>query len=152
VAERPGGHAPGHFGLSVRDYSHSTAPNRRYPDLITQRLLKAALAGQPPPYSVEALEVLAAQCTKQEDAANKVERQVRKSAAAVLLASHVGESFDALVTGASAKGTWVRVLTPPVEGKVVQGFQGMDVGERVRVRLVATDVERGFIDFVRADE
>jgi exoribonuclease-2 len=140
----------GHFGLAVTDYAHSTAPNRRYPDLITQRLLKAAIAGKSSPYSTDQLERLATHCTKQEDAAEKVERQMRKSAAALLLSSRVGDRFDAIVTGASEKGTWVRTFDPPAEGRVVRGFDGMDVGERVSVRLVQTDVARGFIDFVRA--
>ncbi len=140
----------GHFGLAVTDYVHSTAPNRRYPDLITQRLLKAAIAGKSSPYTPDQLEGLAAHCTKQEDAAEKVERQMRKSAAALLLSSRVGDRFDAIVTGASQKGTYVRTLNPPAEGKVVRGFEGMDVGERVSVRLTNTDVARGFIDFVRA--
>jgi exoribonuclease-2 len=147
VAEPPGGDSQGHFGLAVKDYAHSTAPNRRYPDLLTQRLLKAALAGKPSPYSQDKLTELAAHCSAAEDAANKVERQVEKSAAALLLESRLGEQFDALVTGASAKGTWVRLFSVPVEGKVVQGFEGLDVGERVRVQLIDTNVERGFIDF-----
>ena len=148
--ERPGQRAEGHFGLAVRDYTHSTAPNRRYPDLVTQRLLKAALRGDAVPYGEEELAALARHCTVQEDGAAKVERQVRKSAAALLVAPRVGERFDAIVTGASQKGTWVRVSRPPVEGKVVRGFEGLDVGDRVRVELVHTDVERGFIDFVRS--
>ena len=147
VVERPGQDAPGHFGLAVKDYTHATAPNRRFPDLITQRLLKAALAGSPPPYADAELARLAAHCTEQEDAANKVERQVAKSAAAMLLAPQVGHEFDGIVTGASEKGTWVRVFQPPVEGRLVHGSDGADVGHRVRVRLVHTDVERGFIDF-----
>lgn len=147
VAERAGAPAPGHFGLAVKDYTHSTAPNRRYPDLVTQRLLKAAIAGQPSPYTFEALETLATHLTAQEDAANKVERQVGKSAAALLLRSRIGEHFDALVTGASSKGTWARLLTVPVEGRIVRQFEGLDVGERVRVQLLSVDVERGFIDF-----
>jgi len=147
VAERPGAPAPGHFGLAVKDYTHSTAPNRRYPDLVTQRLLKAAIAGQPPPYTFEQLEALATHLTAQEDAANKVERQVGKSAAALLLRTRIGEQFEALVTGASSKGTWARLLTVPVEGRIVRQFEGLDVGEQVRVQLLSVDVERGFIDF-----
>jgi VacB/RNase II family 3'-5' exoribonuclease len=150
MAELPGDTAPGHFGLAVSDYTHSTAPNRRYPDLITQRLLKAAIEGKPWPYSGADLETLATHCTTEEDIVKKVERQVEKSAAALLLQSRIGEQFDALVTGASVKGTWVRLLSIPVEGKVVQGFAGMDVGERVRVQLASADVQRGFIDFRRA--
>jgi exoribonuclease-2 len=147
IAELPEGNAPGHFGLAVKDYAHSTAPNRRYPDLLTQRLLKAALEGQPVPYKKDELDVLAAHCTAAEDAANKVERQVGKSAAALLLESRIGEQFDSIVTGASEKGTWVRLLSLPVEGKLVQGFDGMDVGDRMRVQLVDTNVELGYIDF-----
>jgi VacB/RNase II family 3'-5' exoribonuclease len=150
VVDRPGGDVPGHFGLAVRDYTHSTAPNRRYPDLVTQRLIKAALAGHPPPYAVDQLEQIAAHCTQQEDAAEKVERQVRKSAAALLMESRIGSQYDAIVTGASPKGTFVRIATPPVEGMLVAGAQGLDVGDRVRVRLQGVDVDQGFIDFVRA--
>ena len=131
IAEFPDGDVPGHFGLAVKDYAHSTAPNRRFPDLITQRLLKAALEGRPVPYSKDELDVLAAHCTQAEDAANKVERRVGKSAAALLLESRIGEQFDAIVTGASEKGTWVRLLTIPIEGKLVRGFEGMDVGHRL---------------------
>ncbi|HLC05818.1 MAG TPA: RNB domain-containing ribonuclease [Anaerolineales bacterium] len=149
VVEPPGQQADGHFGLAVRDYSHSTAPNRRFPDLITQRLLKAALAGGPLPYGIDELNGLARHCTEQEDNAAKVERQVEKSAAALLLGSRIGERFEAIVTGASKKGTWVRIFQPPVEGKVVRGFESLDVGDRVRVQLAGTNVERGFIDFVR---
>jgi exoribonuclease-2 len=149
VAEQPDAAPPGHFGLAVKDYAHSTAPNRRYPDLVTQRLVKAALAGEPTPYTFEALDQLARHITAQEDAANKVERQVEKSAAALFLQARIGESFDALVTGASAKGTWARLLTIPVEGRVIAGFEGADVGDRIRVRLTSVDVERGFIDFAR---
>ena len=147
--ELPGGTSPGHFGLAVHDYTHSTAPNRRFPDLVTQRLVKAALDGRPAPYGRDDLEKVARHCTEQEDNANKVERQVRKSAAALLLESRVGERFEGMVTGASEKGTWVRILRPPVEGRVVDGFEGLDVGERVTVELVGTNVERGFIDFAR---
>ena len=150
VVERPGQTAAGHFGLAVRDYTHSTAPNRRYPDLLTQRLLKAALAKAKPPYSAADLEPLAQHCTEMEDAADKVERRVRKSAAALLLEGRLGQRFDGVVTGASEKGTWVRVFAPPVEGKLVQGWEGLEVGDRVRVKLIGTDVERGFIDFVRS--
>jgi VacB/RNase II family 3'-5' exoribonuclease len=147
--ETPGQRATEHFGLAVRDYTHSTAPNRRFPDLLTQRLVKAALADQPPPYPPGDLAALAQHCTVAEDAAAKVERQVRKSAAALLLHARIGEKFEGFVTGASAKGTWVRVLRPPVEGRVVRGFEGLDVGDRVTVKLESTDVERGFIDFSR---
>jgi len=136
----------------VKDYTHSTAPNRRYPDVVTQRLLKAALVGGTSPYRPDELAALAVHCTEREDAATKVERQVRKSAAALLLEARLGERFDAVVTGASAKGTWVRVAQPPVEGKVVRGYEGLDVGDRVRVELLKTDVERGFIDFARTGE
>jgi len=150
AVDLPGGDAPGHFGLAVRDYTHSTAPNRRYPDLVTQRLIKAALAGHSVPYSVDELTRVAAHCTEQEDAADKVERQVRKAAAALVMANRVGQQFDAVVAGASEKGTFVRLVSPPVEGKVVRGDHGLDVGDRVRVRLDYVDVDRGFIDFVRS--
>ncbi len=150
VVDLPGDTSPGHFGLAVKDYTHSTAPNRRFPDLITQRLLKAAMAERPVPYSNDELTGLAQHCTQKEDDANKVERLVRKSAAALLLESSIGQRFDAIVTGASEKGTWVRLFHPPVEGKLIQGFEGLDVGDRVRVELIGTDVERGFIDFARA--
>lgn len=149
VAEQPDGEVPGHFGLAVKDYAHSTAPNRRYPDLMTQRLLKAALDGRPVPYTRAELDSLADHCTKAEDAANKVERQVGKSAAALLLESRIGDQFDSIVTGASEKGTWVRLLTVPVEGKLVHGMDGADVGDRLRVKLLSVDVENGFIDFVK---
>ncbi len=149
VAAASDASAEGHFGLAVRDYTHSTAPNRRYPDILTQRLLKAALSGQPVPYSLDALSALAQHCTEQEDAANKTERQVGKSAAALLLESRIGEYFDAIVTGAAAKGTWVRLFAVPVEGRVVLGEAGLDVGQRTRVQLVSVDVDRGFIDFRR---
>ena len=149
VLQPPGGSVPGHFGLAVKDYTHSTAPNRRYPDLITQRLLKAAMAGSAKPYEDDELAALAKHCTEEEDAAKKVERQVTKSAAAMLLESRIGEQFDSLVTGASDKGTWVRLLQPPVEGRLESGFEGLEVGHRLRVQLVSTDVERGYIDFKR---
>jgi VacB/RNase II family 3'-5' exoribonuclease len=147
--ELPGQRVEGHFGLAVRSYSHSTAPNRRFPDLVSHRLLKAALDGRSTPYGVDQLKELARHCTEQEDNAAKVERQVHKSAAALLLAPRVGERFEGIVTGASEKGTWARIFRPPVEGKIVRGFDGLDVGDRVRVKLAATDVERGFIDFIR---
>jgi exoribonuclease-2 len=149
TVDLPGQPAPGHFGLAADDYTHATAPNRRYPDLVTQRLVKATLAGRPIPYKVEELEELALWCTRKEDDARRVERQVSKSAAALLLADRVGDWFEAVVTGASEKGTWVRTCRHPVEGKLTRGHQGLDVGDRVRVRLVEVDVERGFIDFAR---
>lgn len=147
--EVPGASSAGHFGLAVKDYTHSTAPNRRYPDLLTQRLLRAALEGEALPYSTSELEDLAKHCSKTEDVVNKIERQVLKSAAALLLQSRIGEEFKGIVTGASAKGTWVRLFKLPVEGRLVDGFQGLDVGSRLRVKLVHTDVQRGFIDFKR---
>ncbi|MGC1728253.1 MAG: RNB domain-containing ribonuclease, partial [Steroidobacteraceae bacterium] len=152
VLKRPGEPAEGHFGLAVDDYTHATAPNRRYPDLLTQRLVKAALAGRAAPYTDDELRSLAAHCTEQEGNAAKVERQVRKSAAAQLLARRIGEQFDAVVTGASDKGTWVRISHPLAEGRVVRGFEGLDVGDAMRVQLTHTDVERGYIDFTRASK
>jgi len=149
VASFPGQAVVGHFGLAVSEYTHSTAPNRRYPDLVTQRIVRAALARQAIPYDKDELGALAAECTLKEDGAQKVERMVRKAAAACLLTSRIGQQFDGVVTGASAKGTWVRVFDPPVEGRVERGQEGLDVGDRVRVRLVHTNPERGFIDFVR---
>jgi exoribonuclease-2 len=148
--ELPGQTPPGHFALALRDYTHSTAPNRRFPDLVTQRLLKAALSGGAPPYTTRELGALASHCTEQEDNATKVERWVRKSAAALLLSSRIGERFDAFVTGASSKGTWVRIARPAAEGMLVRGFEGLDVGDRVQVELVHTNFARGFIDFARA--
>jgi ribonuclease R len=139
----------GHFGLAVRDYGHSTAPNRRFPDLITQRLLKAALAKKGVPYDDETLEGLAKHCTTAEDLVKKVERQVNKSAAAMLLESKIGENFSAIVTGAAQKGTWVRLIDPPIEGRLVRGFEGLDVGRKIRVQLLFVDIEKGFIDFKR---
>jgi exoribonuclease-2 len=150
VLEMPGEAVAGHFGLALRDYTHSTAPNRRFPDLITHRLLKAALAGKPSPYTAQDLARLAEHCTVQEDAAAKVERRVRKSAAALLLESRVGQRFDAIVTGASPKGTYVRIGHPAAEGRLTSGFHGLDVGDRVRVVLVDTDFDRGYVDFARA--
>jgi exoribonuclease-2 len=141
--------APEHFGLAVKGYTHSTAPNRRFPDLITQRLIKAALADAPTPYKPEELKYLADHCTEKEDDAEKVERRLRKSASALLLESRIGQRFDAIVTGASDAGMWVRLLAPPVEGKLIAGMSGLDVGDSVRVKLVSTDVERGYVDFAR---
>lgn len=143
--------APEHFGLAVKGYTHSTAPNRRYPDLITQRLIKAVLAGAPIPYRLDELQYLAGHCTEKENDAERVERQLRKSAAAMLLESRIGQRFDAIVTGASDKGTWVRLLEPPVEGKLTTGANGLDVGDTMRVELVSTNVERGYIDFSRIE-
>jgi exoribonuclease-2 len=139
----------GHFGLAVHDYSHSTAPNRRYADLVTQRLLKAAATGASEPYSDSELRAIATHCTEREDAARKVERVMRKVVAACILYRRRGEYFDGVVTGASPKGTYVRLLGFPAEGRVVHGAQGIDVGDRVRVRLTSVDVDRGFIDLER---
>jgi len=147
IAERPGQSPEGHFALALRDYTHSTAPNRRFPDLLTQRLLKAVLGNQPAPYSDTELPALAAHCTEQEGNAKKVERQIEKSVAAMLLGSRIGARFEGIVTGASEKGTWVRIENPPAEGRVVKGFQGLDVGDHVHVQLLHVDVARGFIDF-----
>ncbi len=147
VLESPGVVPIGHFGLAVTDYTHSTAPNRRFPDLITARLLKAALAKQPSPYSDAELDALAVHCTRQEDAAQKVEPQMRKSEAALLLESRLGQRFDAFVTGHAADGVWIRLLNPPAEGKMIRGASGLRVGDKVHVKLVATNVEHGFIDF-----
>jgi exoribonuclease II len=148
VVERPQGEPIGHFGLAVQDYMHSTAPNRRYPDLITQRLLKAQLAGEKPPYTNAELAELAAHCTAQEDAAQKVERQMRKSEAALLLHSRIGQRFEGLVTGINPSGTWVRIFEPPAEGRLTGDLPELKVGQPLRVKLVSTSVERGFIDFV----
>jgi VacB/RNase II family 3'-5' exoribonuclease len=142
VADAPGGPAPGHFGLAVKDYAHATAPNRRYPDLVTQRLLKAAMSGRTAPYAYEDLTLMARDFTVKEDA-------VGKSAAAMLLESRMGEEFDALVTGASQKGTWARLKNLPAEGRVVRGFENLDVGDQIRVKVASVDVERGFIDLAR---
>lgn len=149
TVESPQMEPVGHFGLAVRDYTHSTAPNRRYPDLITARLLKAALKNEPSPYSKGELEMLAQHCTVQEDAAQKVERQMRKSDAAMVLETRVGQRFEALVTGSTPSGVWVRIFSPPAEGKLVDGQEGLNVGDALRVKLIGTNVERGFIDFVR---
>jgi exoribonuclease R len=145
--EEPGATVAGHFGLAVTDYMHATAPNRRFPDVIAQRLIKSVLNAGPAPYTRSELEDLASHCTLQEDNAAKVERRVGKSAAALLLRSRTGQTFDAIVTGAADKGTWARTLVPPVEGRIVRGFEGLKVGQQVRVRLLSADVIRGFIDF-----
>lgn len=149
VLARPGEDAPGHFALAAHDYTHSTAPNRRFADLVTQRLIRAVLAKQPAPYSDDALAAIASNCTLKEDAARKVERAMHKRIAAVALAGRVGESFPGVVTGVTPKGVYVRVFDPPVEGRLMRGEQGVDVGDRVRVTLLATDPQRGFIDFGR---
>lgn len=150
VMEVPGSEPVGHFGLAVRDYAHSTAPNRRFPDLITSRLLKSILRGEPPPYKRAELAALALHCTQQEDAAKKVERQMRKSEAAMLLSTRIGQRFDAVVTGSGDKGVWVRIFSPPAEGRLINGMDEHDVGDKLRVKLVSTNVERGFIDFAPA--
>ena len=145
--DRPGKDPGGHFGLAAHDYSHATAPNRRYADLVTQRLVKAVLAKAPAPYSDDELSEIARHCTEREDAARKVERTMRKVAAALLLSSRVGETFRGIVTGVNQNGTFVRLLAPPAEGRVVRHWDGMDVGEYVQVRLVGTDAAKGWIDF-----
>ena len=150
MLERPGDPEPGHFGLAVQDYTHSTAPNRRFADLVTERLVKALLAGQPAPYSDDELASIARNCTLKEDAARKVEREMSKRIAAVAMSGRLGETFDAIVTGVTPSGTFVRVLTPHVEGLLARGQQGADVGDKLRVRLVSTDPQRGYIDFARA--
>jgi exoribonuclease-2 len=151
VLDRPGpADDQGHFGLAAQDYSHATAPNRRYADLVTQRLVKATIAKAPAPYTDDELAAIAAHCTERENAANRVERLSRKAAAAILLQPDIGTVYDAIVTGVNADGTYVRLLSPPAEGRVMRGEQGMDVGERVRVRLIATNPARGFIDFEAA--
>jgi exoribonuclease-2 len=150
VVERAGEPAPGHFGLAVQDYTHSTAPNRRFPDIVTQRLLKAMLAGKSNPYSDDELTEIAANCTEKENAAKKVEREMSKRLAAVALQHRVGEVFDAIVTGVTDSGTFVRVMQPHVEGLLAQGQKGLDVGDRLRAKLIRTDVQHGYIDFARA--
>ncbi len=147
VLVKPNQPSPGHFGLAVQDYTHSTAPNRRFPDVVTQRLLKAQLSHSAPPYSEDALNSIAQRCTQMEDAARKVEREMQKRIAAVVLHPHIGQSYPAIVTGVNNYGTFVRTLDPHVEGKVVRGGKGLDVGDRVTVKLVSTDPQRGFIDF-----
>ena len=150
VLERPGDPEQGHFGLAVQDYTHSTAPNRRFADIVTQRLIKVLLDGKPGPYSDDELAAIAANCTEKGDAARKVEREMSKRLAAVAMSHRVGETFDAIVTGVTPKGTFVRVLQPHIEGLLAQGAQGLHVGDRVRARLTRTDAQRGYIDFARA--
>lgn len=150
VLERAGDVAPGHFGLAVQDYTHSTAPNRRFADVVTQRLIKAMLAGQRNPYSDEDLTAIAANCTIKEDAARKVEREMSKRLAAVAMQNRVGEVFDAIVTGVTDHGTFVRILQPHIEGLLAQGQHGLDVGDKLRAKLLRTDVQKGYIDFARA--
>jgi exoribonuclease-2 len=149
VLERPGDPGPGHFGLAVQDYTHSTAPNRRFADVVTQRLIKATLAGQPNPYSDDELAVVATNCTEKEDAARKVEREMSKRLAAVAMQHRIGAIFDAIVTGVTPRGTFVRVPQPRVDGLLAQGQQGTDVGDKLRVKLIRVDVQHGFIDFAR---
>ena len=150
VLERPGDPEQGHFGLAVQDYTHSTAPNRRFADLATQRILKAKIANQPAPYSDDELAAIAQNCTAKGDAERKVEREMTKRIAAVAMSHRIGEVFDAIVTGVTPKGTFVRVLQPHVEGLLAQGQQGVDVGDKLRVKLISTNVQRGYIDFARA--
>lgn len=150
VLERPGDPEQGHFGLAVQDYTHSTAPNRRFADLVTQRIIKAALENQAPPYPDGELSGIANNCTSKEDAARKVERDMSKRIAAVAMSNRIGQTFDAVVTGSAPKGTFVRVLQPHVEGLLAQGAQGTDVGDKLRVKLIRTDPQHGFIDFARA--
>jgi VacB/RNase II family 3'-5' exoribonuclease len=150
VLERPGDSPEGHFGLAVQDYTHSTAPNRRFPDIVTQRLIKALLDGKPGPYSDNDLAAIALNCTQKGDAARKVEREMSKRLSAIAVSNRVGETFDAMVTGTTPKGTFVRVLQPHMEGLLTQGAQGLNVGDKLRAKLVRTDVQHGFIDFVKA--
>jgi exoribonuclease-2 len=150
VLERPGDPTTGHFGLAVQDYTHSTAPNRRFADLVTERLVKALLAGKANPYSDDELSVIASNCTQKGDAARKVEREMSKHLAAIAMSHRIGETFDAIVTGVTPNGTFVRALKPLVEGLLAQGQQGLDVGDRLRAKLIRTDTQRGYIDFVLA--
>ena len=152
VVQLPGEDAGGHFGLAVRDYAHSTAPNRRYPDLIVQRLVKAALENNPPPYSAEQLNLIAAHCNERESAARKVERQMRKVVAASVMQKHIGETFAAIVTGITPSGTFARILRPPVDGLIVRGEENLKVGEQISVRLIGANVEKGFIDFAAEND
>jgi VacB/RNase II family 3'-5' exoribonuclease len=150
VLERPGDPEQGHFGLAVQDYTHSTAPNRRFADVVTQRLIKALLDGKPGPYSDNDLAAIATNCTEKGDAARKVEREMSKRLAAIAMSHRVGETFDAIITGVTPKGTFIRVLHPHIEGLLAQGAQGLHVGDKLRAKLVRTDVQHGFIDFAKA--
>jgi exoribonuclease R len=150
VLERAGETAPGHFGLAVQDYTHSSAPNRRFPDVVTQRLIKSMLAGRPNPYSDSDLSAIAANCTQKENAAKKVEREMSKRLAAINMQQRIGEVFDAVVTGVTEHGTFVRAMQPHIDGLLAQGDHGLDVGDRLRAKLIRTDVQRGYIDFARA--
>jgi VacB/RNase II family 3'-5' exoribonuclease len=150
VLERPGDVISGHFGLAVQDYTHSTAPNRRFPDVVTQRIIKAKLAGKSNPYSDDELSAIAANCTQKEDSARKVEREMSKRIAAVAMQKRIGEVFDAIVTGVTEHGTFVRVLQPHLEGLLAQGQQGLDVGDKLRAKLIRTDPRKGYIDFARS--
>jgi exoribonuclease-2 len=150
VLERPGDPEQGHFGLAVQDYTHSTAPNRRFADVVTQRLIKSLLAGTPGPYSDDELAGIANNCTLKEDAARKVEREMSKRLSAVAMSTRIGETFDAIITGVGPHGTFVRVMQPHIEGLLTQGSQGLDVGDKLRAKLTRTDVQRGYIDFIRA--
>lgn len=147
VVERPGEDSGGHFGLAVRDYAHSTAPNRRYPDLVVQRLVKAVIDGKPTPYTAEELDKIADHVNEMEHAARKVERKMRKIAAAKVMQQHIGDNFDAIVTGINEHGTFARILRPPVDGRIEQGEHGLNVGEKVNVKLLSADPRTGFIDF-----
>jgi exoribonuclease-2 len=147
VVQKPGEDAGGHFGLAVSDYTHSTAPNRRYTDLIVQRLVKATIEGKPEPYTFEELTAIAERCNERESAARKVERQMRKTIAAGVMADRIGETFQAIVTGVTPRGTFARIINPPVDGRIVKGESGLEVGEKIPVRLVKTDAQSGFIDF-----
>ena len=147
AVQKPFEDAGGHFGLAVQDYAHSTAPNRRYADLIVQRLLKAAISGKDSPYTFEELDEIAARCNERESRARKIERQIRKTIAARVMATRIGEIFDAIVTGVNKSGTFARTLRPPVDGRIVAGENGLQVGDKVRVKLIDTDAEKGFIDF-----
>lgn len=149
VVEKPGEPAPGHFGLAVQNYTHSTAPNRRFADVVTHRLVKSMLSGKPSPYRPEELESVARNCTQKEDAARKVERAMSKRIAAVSMSSRIGQMFDAIVTGVTDHGTFVRVLQPRVEGLLVNGHS-IDVGDKLRVKLISADPRKGYIDFSRA--